>query len=171
MSAVPLFTKSQIQIGEIVAVLLVFSTLLIFGLYWYSTTAQTSTAAQLSELERLELTEIGKAVMNLPELQCSQAGRTDSICVDSLRVQALREATQEGLVDDYYRDAFLTNTRASYRLTLINLSSGDETPIFDYTTNDASASTQSLAIPTIYYNPVTEQKTFSILQLTQEVTR
>lgn len=163
-------TNAQIQIGETIAVIIVFTVLLIFGLYWFSSSAGAQVAQQQTQLENLELLEMTKAIMELPELQCSIAQRAETSCVDYRRLQALNNAIEDTTtIGTYYRDRYSTNTRGSYALELIDVQTDQRHPIFDFTTNNPNASTQTQPVPAVLYNPVTQRYNFSMLLLTQEV--
>lgn len=163
-------TKGQIQIGETVAVLLVFIIIMVFGLYWFSTASSASVSGERAELARMELIEITKSVMNLPELQCSVAGTPDATCLDEERVRAFNQLIRsDQAFEEHYRSAFLANTQASYKLHIENLRAGGSHQVFDFTTGDENASQQKAAVPVVLYDPVSGRKDFSMLVLTQEV--
>ena len=172
MSAVRRSTKAQIQLFETIAVVIVFSIFLIFGLYWFSQTAGEQIIDDRAQLENLELLELTKAIMNLPELQCSIEGRPDTSCVDELRAQTLSAQTSNPSSETYayYRDRYDTNTRASYALTLIDVATQQQVTLFNFTNNQPGASRQSQAVPAVTYNPLQQTYNFSMLILTQEVT-
>lgn len=163
-------TKAQIQLAETIAVLIVFTIFLVFGLYWFSQSAGETVNQNQAQLENLELLEMTKAIMSLPEIQCSIAARPDTSCVDLERIRALNNRTQEDPeTNEHYQDRYDTNTRGRYALEVIDVQTNTRYEIFNYTTNQAGASRQQQAIPVVLYDPVEARNNFSMLILTQEV--
>ena len=172
MTAVQQSTKAQVQLAETIAVVVVFSILLIFGLYWMGTSQTEQVSQQRVELENLEMLEMTKAIMSLPEIQCSIAGRPDTSCVDLVRVQTLKKEIDDNqTIKELYQDRYRTNTRGSYAAEVIDVTT--ETPtryeLFNFTENTPTASRQQQAIPVVLRDPVTQRTNFSMLLLTQEV--
>lgn len=171
MSAVRRSTKGQVQLLETIAVLVVFSILLVFGLYWFGSSQTDQVEQQKTDLENLELLEMTKAIMNLPEIQCSIAGRPDTSCVDKLRLEALNKTIEENtVIREYYENRYRTNTRATYAAHVVDISNNEYTyELFNYTTNQPSASRQQQAVPAVIYDPLTQRRNLSMIVLTQEV--
>ena len=64
--------KSQIQIGETIAVLFVFFLLVVIGFIFYVGVIKDSIVSEKDELSQLKSIEIAQKVLYLPELQCSE---------------------------------------------------------------------------------------------------
>jgi hypothetical protein len=167
-------TKAQIQIGETIAVILVFVMLMIFGIYWMATATTASNTQQLSIQDRTDLLETAKLVMNLPELHCSIASVVDTACIDKYRLEAVKNlAVAGGDVQELYQDRFIGADRGSYSLYITALTPGTarEYEVFDYTVGSENASSQTVAIPVLVYDPITKMKQFGMAELTHEVLR
>ena len=163
-------TKGQVQLLETIAVLVVFSILLIFGLFWFGSSQTDQVQQQTTELENLELLEMTKAIMSLPEIQCSIAGRPDTSCVDKLRLEALNQTIDSNSeIAAYYENRYRTNTRATYAVHVVDMNNQQKYELFNYTTNQPSASRQQQAVPAVIYDPLTQMRNLSMIILTQEV--
>lgn len=153
---------------------MIFILLMVFGIYWASTAQSSSLEEAANQQDRTALLETAKLVMGLPEITCSKRGVTDTACVDTIRLQALRNALEDQQVlTNLYKDRFLTADRGSYKLTIKAIRPGtpNEYRIFDYTENHANASRQTIWIPTVIHNPITNYNQLGVIELTHEVVR
>src|SRR3989338_1321069 len=64
--------KSQIQIGETVAVIFVFFILIIIGFVFYARFMKSSIQSEKEELSQLSSIGIAQRIMAMPEMQCSE---------------------------------------------------------------------------------------------------
>lgn len=166
-------TKAQIQIGETIAVILVFVLLMIFGLYWASTFSGASQQQQMDLRDRLDLLETAKMVMNMPEIQCSSAGVPDTACVDEQRIYALKEQLddQDSRTRQAYFDRFVTGDRSAYKLEIHALSPAPRRnyEVFNFHQENPDLSLRAVVIPVALLDPLTNRKQFSVAILTQQV--
>lgn len=171
----PRYTRGQAQILEMMAVVLVFSVLLIFGLYWFSSFSADKDFQEQDFLSRQDLLEQAEVVMHMTELQCSIAGRAEANCVDLYKVIALNDSMDNDPdLEGIYRDRFY-----GYQLWIDVIypppvAEGLETryTIFDFEPPGyikELGSEYEVAIPVVLYNPVTERKIFSMLRMKQKV--
>lgn len=172
-------TKGQIQIGETIAVIVVFMILLVFALVWYSQSSQASQLIEQDKAYRLELLEMAKVVMNMPEIQCSVASSQDTTCMDYYRLHAVALQNSPDASEEYreeYLSQFLADRRAGYgaRVHVIYPDIGIDPVVrlFDYrpvnVLEDNEPSAQ-VPIPVIVYDPITDMRSFGMLVLEQYI--
>ena len=76
------------QMGETIAVLLVFFFLVVIGMVFYVNVIKSKTAIAKDENAQLEAVAVLKRALSLPELQCSRQDISSSYCVDLLKLEA-----------------------------------------------------------------------------------
>jgi hypothetical protein len=86
--------KSQMQIGETVAVLVVFFFLLVIGMVFYVNIATTKVEESRFKNTELEAVNAMKRALSLPELQCSHNNIVDESCVDMHKLAAAKDAIE-----------------------------------------------------------------------------
>ena len=94
--------KSQIQIGETIAVLFVFFILIIVGFMFYVKVIKGNIELEKDELSQLRSIGIAQRVMFLPEVQCSEDNIIIDNCIDILKLDAAQKLMKENEV--YYYD-------------------------------------------------------------------
>jgi len=100
-----MFSKSQIQIGETVAVLFVFFILIIIGFIFYVKVIKSNLEVEKDEISQIRSISIAQRVMFLPELQCSDdIVKEVSDCIDRLKIHAAQDIMKENEI--YYYDLF-----------------------------------------------------------------
>ena len=96
--------KSQIQIGETVAVLFIFFILVAIGLVFYLRVAKTNLESDIEESQQLNSIGIAQRIMFLPELQCSEDNIIKENCIDKIKLDSAAKLMQENQL--YYFDIF-----------------------------------------------------------------
>lgn len=94
--------KSQIQIGETIAVLFVFFILIIVGFIFYVKVIKGNIELEKDELSQLRSIGIAQRVMFLPEIQCSEDNIIIDNCIDILKLDSAQKLMRENEV--YYYD-------------------------------------------------------------------
>ena len=94
--------KSQIQIGETIAVLFVFFILIIIGFIFYVRVIKGNIELEKEELSQLKSIAIAQRVMFLPEMQCSEDNIITDNCIDILKLDSANSLMKENEV--YYYD-------------------------------------------------------------------
>ena len=100
--------KSQIQIGETVAVLFVFFLLIIIGFVFYVNVIKGNIESERDELSQLKSIEVAQRVLSLPELQCSEdVVEEKENCMDTLKLRSAEQIMLNNEVNEvYYFDIF-----------------------------------------------------------------
>jgi len=97
--------KSQIQIGETIAVLFVFFILVVVGLVFYARVIKTNIESEAEELSQLQSVGVAQQVMFLPELQCSADVVTEvQNCIDILKLRVIDDVIGSNIIN--YFDLF-----------------------------------------------------------------
>ncbi|MBI2647289.1 hypothetical protein HYW99_02325 [Candidatus Woesearchaeota archaeon] len=94
--------KSQIQISETIAVLLVFFVLIFLGLIFYVKVFRSSADIEKEEFLQIKSIGIAQRVMYLPELQCAENNVIRENCVDILKLDIAKNLISQNEL--YYYD-------------------------------------------------------------------
>lgn len=86
--------KSQIHIGENVAILFIFFILLVVSLVFYSRLAETQIGMKQEEVFAAKALDITQRISYLPETQCSKDNVVESNCYDLHKLQALAKLAE-----------------------------------------------------------------------------
>ena len=81
-------TRAQVQMGETIAILLVFFFLIVIGLIFYVNVIKAKAVVAKEENSQLEAISVLKKTISLPELQCSRQDIVSSYCIDLLKLEA-----------------------------------------------------------------------------------
>ena len=80
--------KAQVQMGETVAILLVFFFLMILGMVFYVNVIKAKSSTEKEDHDQLDAVTILKKALSLPELQCSSQNIIADSCIDLLKLTA-----------------------------------------------------------------------------------
>ena len=94
--------KSQIQIGETIAVLFVFFILIIISFIFYVRVIKSNIQSEGDELSQLRSVGIAQRVMFLPEVQCGSDNVIIDNCIDILKLESAQSVMKAN--DIYYYD-------------------------------------------------------------------
>ncbi len=99
-----MFKRAQIQIGETVAVLLVFFILVIIGIVFYANFIKRDVSIQKEKSSEIKSISIAQRIMFLPELQCSDDNVITDNCIDKLKLDSAEIIMRKNQI--YYYDMF-----------------------------------------------------------------
>lgn len=153
--------KSQIQIGETIAVLFVFFILIVIGFMFYGKVILGSIQAQKDESTQLRSVSIAQKAMFLPEIQCSEDIVEEITgCIDILKISAAQDVI--GKNSRYYYDLFEFSNITMRQIyptdnywIIYSRSTSNFTKNFEnkFVTN----------VPISLYNPITRRYGFGVL--------
>ncbi len=153
--------KSQIKMGEMIAVLLVFVIIVILGFSFYVKFTSRSFASKQKEFKSLQGIDIVKKISDLPELHCSVLGTVDSSCIDYYKAKFFFKTTRaknyKPLYYDYFRDS-------EVRMNIIFPDSKKES-ILIYSNPTNSTTTNTFLVPSTVYNPVKDEYYFGLIEV------
>ena len=98
------FLKSQIQMGESIAILFIFFILVVFGFVFYMNIMKSSAKVEIEENIQLKAIGIAQKASFLPELQCSEENVRVEDCIDVLKLEFASGLLEENNI--YYYDLF-----------------------------------------------------------------
>ena len=151
--------KSQIQIGETVAVLFIFFILIVIGLVFYLRVAKTNLESDIEESQQLNSIGIAQRIMFLPELQCSEDNIIKENCIDELKLNFAAKLMQENQL--YYFDIF---EFSDINIGQVYPESAVEWNIYSRKL-EKYTSKFSTNIPLTLYDPVTRRHSFGVLSI------
>lgn len=149
--------KSQIQIGETIAVLFVFFILIVIGFMFYGRVILGGIQTQKDESTQLRSVSIAQKAMFLPELQCSEDIVEEITgCIDILKISSAQDVI--GQNTRYYYDLF----------EFSNITMKQIYPTDNYWTIYSRSSKNFESkfvtnIPISLYNPITRRYGFGVL--------
>lgn len=85
--------KSQIQMGETIAVLIIFFILIVIGFIFFTRVIKGNIEIEIEESRQLKAVEIAQRASFLPEIQCSEENIVTDNCIDILKLEAATEGT------------------------------------------------------------------------------
>ncbi len=157
--------KSQIQIGETIAVLFVFFILIAIGFIFYIRIIKEKVNSEMDYALELNSVSVAQRAMFLPELQCSGDNVIEADCIDKLKLELSTELMKQNQV--YYYDIFefaVINVTQIYPPEEKMKWSAYYRPI----SNPKSKYVTS--IPVSLKDPLTNKKAFGVLTIESYVT-
>ena len=151
--------KSQIKMGETIAILVIFFFLLIFGYSFYAGVQQFSFKKQIERNLDLRAIQVALKASFLPELQCSIKNNPVDNCFDVEKIDAIIQMIN---TNNQIRSHYLGLFGAS-KLTIDEISPGTKNYLlFDASIDDAS-NIISTKIPVSLYHPIGGDYSFAVL--------
>ena len=149
--------KSQIQMGETIAVLFVFFVLILIGLIFYVKIIKGNIESDKEEASQLRAIGIAQRVMFLPELQCSEDNIIKDNCIDIWKLDSAKNIMKDN--EPYYYD-------------LLEFSDVKVVPIYPpglelnlYSRKLENTNKFVTNVPISLYNPNTRRYAFGVLTI------
>jgi hypothetical protein len=98
------FRKSQLKMGENIAILFIFILLVVFGMVFFFRVQTAGMQIKQQENAQLAAVQIAQRVSFLPELRCSSENVVVSNCYDALKMEFAYEVIKDN--EAYYYDTF-----------------------------------------------------------------
>jgi hypothetical protein len=89
--------RSQVKMGETIAILFIFFILLIIGAVFYMNLQRTTVYRDIEQAYELRAVELSQVISFLPELQCTEANVVKASCFDIHKLQGLSQVVQSDL--------------------------------------------------------------------------
>lgn len=136
--------KSQIQMGESIAIIIIVIVLLIIGIvFWRNVNAEEIREIGSEQADR-SVIELSKIAAELPELKCYSSGATAKVnCFDLHKLLAMKNMSKNNTVKDYYFNIF-----GKSKITFQQIYP-DEINITVYDYNSTANKALTIAIPII----------------------
>ena len=84
--------KSQLKIGETIAILIVFFMLLVLGIFFYIGVQQATSQKTFERESDISAIEVVQRASTLPELQCSSGNDIEDNCIDIYKLAFLNQS-------------------------------------------------------------------------------
>ncbi len=167
--------RAQIRFFETVAVLVIFTILVVTGIFAYGKVRAANIEKQNKENLELQAINIARMAANMPELSCSK--EVIENCIDEIK---LKEASRViGANFDYYFGLF---KRSRINITIFYPEDRDPDLtkdgliVYDYTKtlpNDGAEREKELAkltrianeLPILIYNPITKRGSLGLIKI------
>tara|TARA_B100001971_G_C17913429_1_gene394040 strand:- start:149 stop:634 length:486 start_codon:yes stop_codon:yes gene_type:complete len=141
--------KSQMKMGETIAVLLVFFMIIFFGIFFYANKERRDIQERIGTMEEKKSIDVSQIISFLPELKCTAENITKSLCIDKLKKEVF--ADQIGNFYSQFYTSVFSNTKIE--LAEIYPNFGDYITLYEGTTSEQYFTTHvpvSLFDPTSY---------------------
>ncbi len=148
--------KSQIQMGETIAVLFVFFIFIIIGFVFYVRVIKGNIDLEREESAQLRSVGIAQRVMFFPELQCSEDNIVIENCIDILKLEAAQSLMQQNEL--YYYDLLEFSN-----VSLLQIYPREEYKEIYSRKIDNFKDKFVTNVPVSLYNPATKRHSFGIL--------
>ena len=161
--------RSQIRIGESMAVMIVFFFMLLFGYAFYIKIQQNSFYKEVREISEHRAIQVAQRVYFLPELQCSKGYRlVRESCYDKLKVNEFKKLLDQtpDIKRLFYRNIL---DISEINISQVYPDSSYSHIIYDYTDVAEDTGRQSkevVLMPISLYDPSTRSYSFGYLKVT-----
>jgi len=98
--------KSQLKIGETIAILIVFFMLLVLGIFFYIGVQQATSQKSFERESDISAIEVVQKASNLPELQCSSGNDVEDNCIDIYKLAFLNQSISDPSSQEHYAGIF-----------------------------------------------------------------
>ncbi|TKJ17385.1 hypothetical protein CEE44_02520 [Candidatus Woesearchaeota archaeon B3_Woes] len=147
--------KSQIQMMETIAIMLIFFVIIVIGFTFYIRTSGFSQGQKIAKIQELESIKVSQAISFLPELQCSSKNIIKDNCFDMYKLSAFMTLPDKNNV--YYPFFYYSD------ITVKEIyPSNKEWNIYNRT---RSGSVYKTSIPILLYNATTRTNSFGMLEI------
>lgn len=154
--------RAQIQSGETITVLVIIAVLIALGLIFGFNTEQSSIQQDQEQIQEQRAISLALKAANLKELKCSEYDSAGVLCIDEFKATAISKIIQKNTERAYlfYYDIFRNS-----EIKIIPLYPQEQDNITIYNFNDTANKTKRTSQrPIILINPVTEKRSFALLQ-------
>jgi len=149
-------TKSQIQLGETIAIMLVFAVLVGLGFAFYVRISKISLQKELLELEEQRAIQKVQSIINLPELICSSERVISENCVDLYKIKAASE--KKIFKKLYYQGVF-----GSSSINVTQLTPAEEE--WEIYSNPKGVSASAFYLPVVIHDPIENTNNFGLIKI------
>ncbi len=153
--------KSQIKMGETIAIMFVFFILLVVGAVFYMNLQRTTVTRDIAEAYDLRAVELAQTISFLPEAQCTESNVVKASCFDIYKLIGLSKVAATPQGRDLYSNEF-GNTKIL--LVKVYPVGGEWTLYSNPKANFTNAPVTH--IPIALYNTTSDKYYFGVLEVT-----
>ncbi len=153
--------KTQIQMGETIAVLFIFFILVLIGFIFYVNVVKNNIEVEREEIRQEEAIKVAQKALFLPELQCSDQNIDTNDCIDRLKLEV--SGGEEGIINSnkmYYFDTF-----GFSRITVENIYPNKESWVLYDNSLDKFSSKITTHFPVVVYNSTSRHNSFGVMKV------
>lgn len=153
--------KSQIKMGETIAILFIFFILLVVGAVFYMNIQRSTVTREIEQAYELRAVELAQIISFLPEAQCTESNVVKASCFDIYKLIGLSHVstTPEGL--NLYAREFGTTT-----IKLIKMYPGGGEWVLYNNPKVDFISAPVTNIPIMLFNATSDKYYFGVLEVT-----
>jgi|SRR3989338_2368636 len=151
--------KSQLQIGETIAVLFVFFILVVIGFIFYANIIKSDLQLKQDDQSQARSVQIAQRTMHLPELECSHYTNIVYDCVDILKLNSAKDVMMDNEL--YYYDMF---EFSEINLTEVYPDTGSKWTIYSRKLPEFSKRFLT-NVPVSLYDPRTGRNSIAVLSI------
>jgi len=163
--------------GETIAILIIFTLFVSFGLIFYTRMMDESNNEKREENLELWAVQVAQKASFLPELQCSEENVRKDNCIDLLKIKKAAELFEDNRIDHYYPIFGLA------KITIIEIFPNDDvhfgadpyrnnvTIYEDKPSDDKLKTTESTFIPITLEDYINKKKYFGIMAVEVYLTK
>ena len=155
--------KSQIQIFETMAVLIVFFILLGLGFIFYSKVIKSNLESDAAEISQGQSISVAQKVMFLPEIECSEDNVPKENCIDTEKLNAAAPILTDNN-NPYYYDLFGFSVIRIEEIYPVNL--GFVKTLYERDNAPDYKNSFVTKVPVTLYDPVDKLNKFGMITIT-----
>ncbi len=168
------YKKSQLQIGEIVAVLVVFFVITIIGFVVYFNVLRGEVEDQTEEFRDIGSIGVVQNFLALPELQCSENNVVKENCVDMVKLKISSNCGKLWCEEEIKKDSAGYFDLFGFSKIVVKqvYPSPDEWVVYDnpiYQPSTAEAPGLKTNVPIILFDPIDKRNNFGVLEVTSYI--
>ncbi|MBU1198461.1 MAG: hypothetical protein KKE98_05305 [Nanoarchaeota archaeon] len=156
------------QMTESIFVVFMVLIIIVIGFVVYSKFQETSIKEKQKLLRSMQLIEMGHRLSSWPELECSVAGVTEFVCLDTVKLMVLGDIinkTKGTKLYEYYFDLLKNSKITVTEIYPSNtLTKGKDYWVL-YENPGMTKTIDPITVPVNLYNPLTKQYAFGVLEL------
>ncbi len=151
--------KAQLQMGETIAILIIFFIFVAVGLVFYTKMMESGIDVKREENIQLEAVKVAQRASFLPELQCSEENIRKDNCVDLLKLDVAGRLIKDNMLNIYY------DTFGLSRITIKEVFPGDKEWILYNATPEKWLDKKSTFIPIALSNYTARNYYFGVMEV------
>lgn len=154
--------SAQIQMGETIAVIVIITIMIFFGLAFYSKIKTLDFKEQADKYTQLDTIQLANTVSNMPELLCSKQQVIDVNCIDKYKIFSLQKSITDGAATAFF---YYGSMFGNSRIKVIQIYPPAGEKLIYENNMTANQSTETVLIPVNIYDPITGDNAFGVLSV------
>jgi len=166
----PVARKAQLQMSETIFVAFIIIIIIVLGLVAYSKFQEASIKEKQRQLRNARVVEIAHRLSFWPELECSEIGASEFMCLDITKLMVLGDFINKTRKENAYAFNYYFDLLRNSKISVIEIyPSSSRTIGEDYWViweNAGKTKTIDMVrVPVSLYNPLTKTYAFGVMEL------